>query len=57
MDTEIEGGRLPVSLRALGVDVRLAPGHTPGSSIVALSDGAARAMLLGVMVHCPLELS
>jgi glyoxylase-like metal-dependent hydrolase (beta-lactamase superfamily II) len=40
-----------------GVDVRLAPGHTPGSSVVVLSDGAARAMLLGDMVHCPLELS
>jgi glyoxylase-like metal-dependent hydrolase (beta-lactamase superfamily II) len=40
-----------------GVDVRLAPGHTPGSSVVVLSDGVARAMLLGDMVHCPLELS
>ena len=40
-----------------GVDVRLAPGHTPGSSVVVLSDGEARAMLLGDMVHCPLELS
>jgi glyoxylase-like metal-dependent hydrolase (beta-lactamase superfamily II) len=40
-----------------GVDVRLAPGHTPGSSVIVLSDGAARAMLLGDMVHCPLELS
>jgi glyoxylase-like metal-dependent hydrolase (beta-lactamase superfamily II) len=39
-----------------GVDVRLAPGHTPGSSVVVLSDGAARAMLLGDLVHCPLEL-
>jgi glyoxylase-like metal-dependent hydrolase (beta-lactamase superfamily II) len=39
-----------------GVDVRLAPGHTPGSSVVVLSDGTARAMLLGDMIHCPLEL-
>jgi glyoxylase-like metal-dependent hydrolase (beta-lactamase superfamily II) len=39
-----------------GVDVRLAPGHTPGSSVVVISDGADRAMLLGDMVHCPLEL-
>jgi glyoxylase-like metal-dependent hydrolase (beta-lactamase superfamily II) len=39
-----------------GVDVRLAPGHTPGSSVVVLSDGGARAMLLGDMIHCPLEL-
>jgi glyoxylase-like metal-dependent hydrolase (beta-lactamase superfamily II) len=39
-----------------GIDVRLAPGHTPGSSVVVLSDGTARAMILGDMVHCPLEL-
>ena len=39
-----------------GIDVRLAPGHTPGSSVVVLSDGTARALLLGDMVHCPLEL-
>jgi glyoxylase-like metal-dependent hydrolase (beta-lactamase superfamily II) len=39
-----------------GVDVRLAPGHTPGSSVVVLSSGDARAMLLGDVVHCPLEL-
>jgi glyoxylase-like metal-dependent hydrolase (beta-lactamase superfamily II) len=42
---------------APGVDVRLAPGHTPGSSVVVLSDGDARAMLLGDMIHCPLELT
>jgi len=39
-----------------GVDVRFAPGHTPGSSIVVLSSGNARAMVLGDTVHCPLEL-
>jgi glyoxylase-like metal-dependent hydrolase (beta-lactamase superfamily II) len=39
-----------------GVDVRFAPGHTPGSSIVILSSGEARAMVLGDTVHCPLEL-
>ena len=39
-----------------GVDVRLAPGHTPGSSVVVVSDGVERAMLLGDMIHCPLEL-
>jgi glyoxylase-like metal-dependent hydrolase (beta-lactamase superfamily II) len=39
-----------------GVDVRLAPGHTPGSSVVVVSDGDARAMILGDVVHCPLEL-
>lgn len=40
-----------------GVDVRLAPGHTPGSSVIVISDGGARAMLLGDIVHCPLELT
>jgi glyoxylase-like metal-dependent hydrolase (beta-lactamase superfamily II) len=39
-----------------GVDVRLAAGHTPGSSVVVVSDGGARALLLGDIVHCPLEL-
>jgi glyoxylase-like metal-dependent hydrolase (beta-lactamase superfamily II) len=40
-----------------GVDVRLAPGHTPGSSVVVVSDGPARALLLGDVIHCPLELT
>jgi glyoxylase-like metal-dependent hydrolase (beta-lactamase superfamily II) len=39
-----------------GIDVRLAPGHTPGSTVVVVSDGQARALLLGDIVHCPLEL-
>jgi glyoxylase-like metal-dependent hydrolase (beta-lactamase superfamily II) len=39
-----------------GIDVRLTPGHTPGSSVVVISSGAERAMLLGDMIHCPLEL-
>lgn len=39
-----------------GIDVRLTPGHTPGSSVVVVSDGADRAMLLGDIIHCPLEL-
>ena len=39
-----------------GVDVRRAPGHTPGSTILVLSSGASRAMLLGDVVHCPVEL-
>jgi glyoxylase-like metal-dependent hydrolase (beta-lactamase superfamily II) len=39
-----------------GIDVQLAPGHTPGSVIVILSSGASRAMLLGDVVHCPVEL-
>ena len=47
---ESDGGLFP------GVDVRLAPGHTPGSSVVVISDGTQRAMLLGDIIHCPLEL-
>lgn len=41
---------------APGVDLRSAPGHTPGSTIVVLSSGDERAMLLGDVVHCPAEL-
>ena len=41
---------------APGVDVRLATGHTPGSVLVVLSSGAARALLIGDVVHCPVEL-
>lgn len=41
---------------APGLDVVDAPGHTPGSSIVVLSDGNERAVLLGDVVHCPAEL-
>lgn len=47
---ESDGPLLP------GIDVRLAPGHTPGSSVIVVSDGAERAMLLGDVIHCPLEL-
>jgi len=39
-----------------GVDVLSAPGHTPGSTIVVISSGTERAMLLGDVVHCPVEL-
>jgi glyoxylase-like metal-dependent hydrolase (beta-lactamase superfamily II) len=42
---------------APGVDVRDAPGHTPGSAIAVVSSGAARALLIGDVVHCPLELT
>jgi glyoxylase-like metal-dependent hydrolase (beta-lactamase superfamily II) len=41
---------------APGVDVRPMPGHTPGSTVVVLSSGEQRAMLLGDVVHCPVEL-
>lgn len=39
-----------------GIDAMVAPGHTPGSTIVVVSDGTERAMLLGDVVHCPVEL-
>ncbi len=39
-----------------GIDVRSAPGHTPGSTVVVISSGMERAMLLGDVVHCPAEL-
>ena len=39
-----------------GIDVRSAPGHTPGSTVVVISSGTERAMLLGDVVHCPAEL-
>lgn len=39
-----------------GIDIRHAPGHTPGSAVVVISSGADRAMLLGDAVHCPVEL-
>ena len=32
------------------------PATTPGSSVVVLSSGTARAMLLGDVVHCPAQL-
>jgi glyoxylase-like metal-dependent hydrolase (beta-lactamase superfamily II) len=39
-----------------GVDAMLAAGHTPGSTIIVLSSGTARGLLLGDVVHCPVEL-
>jgi glyoxylase-like metal-dependent hydrolase (beta-lactamase superfamily II) len=39
-----------------GIDARLTPGHTPGSTTIVLSSGTARALLLGDVVHCPVEL-
>jgi len=41
---------------AAGVDLEHAPGHTPGSAIVVISSPSARALLLGDVVHCPVEL-
>ena len=39
-----------------GIDLMTAPGHTPGSTIMVLSSGSERALLLGDVVHCPVEL-
>jgi len=39
-----------------GIDRIGAAGHTPGSAMIVLSDADQRAMLLGDVVHCPVEL-
>ena len=39
-----------------GLDAMVAPGHTPGSTIIVVSSGDSRALLLGDVVHCPVEL-
>ena len=39
-----------------GIDTMRAPGHTPGSTILVLSSGTSRGLLLGDVVHCPVEL-
>lgn len=39
-----------------GLDAMRIPGHTPGSTIVVVSDGGQRALLLGDVAHCPAEL-
>jgi glyoxylase-like metal-dependent hydrolase (beta-lactamase superfamily II) len=39
-----------------GIDSLAAPGHTPGSAVVVVSSGSERAMMLGDVVHCPVEL-
>jgi len=41
---------------APGVDVRLSPGHTPGSSTVVVSGGGAAVLLVGDATHCVHEL-
>lgn len=39
-----------------GIDVRVTPGHTPGSTVVVVSSGAQRVFLVGDLAHCPHEL-
>jgi glyoxylase-like metal-dependent hydrolase (beta-lactamase superfamily II) len=42
---------------APGISLRHAPGHTPGSTVVVVSDGTERALLIGDIAHCPAELT
>jgi glyoxylase-like metal-dependent hydrolase (beta-lactamase superfamily II) len=39
-----------------GLDALAAPGHTPGSTVIVASSGSARALMLGDVVHCPVQL-
>ena len=39
-----------------GIDALLAPGHTPGSTMFVISEGERRVVLIGDVVHCPVEL-
>jgi glyoxylase-like metal-dependent hydrolase (beta-lactamase superfamily II) len=39
-----------------GLDTLAAPGHTPGSTVIVASSGTERAMMLGDVVHCPVQL-
>jgi glyoxylase-like metal-dependent hydrolase (beta-lactamase superfamily II) len=39
-----------------GIDIRTAPGHTPGSTVIVVSSGTERALLIGDVAHCPVEL-
>jgi len=40
-----------------GLSARHTPGHTPGSTVYIVSEGAERALFLGDVVHSPVELS
>jgi glyoxylase-like metal-dependent hydrolase (beta-lactamase superfamily II) len=42
---------------APGVSLWHLPGHTPGSSAVMVESGAQRGIMVGDVVHCPLELT
>jgi glyoxylase-like metal-dependent hydrolase (beta-lactamase superfamily II) len=45
------------ALIASGVNVLASPGHTPGHCSAVISSGADRAIILGDVVHCPLQLA
>lgn len=38
-----------------GLDLRVMPGHTPGSTAIVVSSGDDRAFLVGDIAHCPHE--
>jgi glyoxylase-like metal-dependent hydrolase (beta-lactamase superfamily II) len=40
-----------------GIDLVMAPGHTPGSTVVVVSSGAERGIIVGDAVHCPAQLT
>jgi glyoxylase-like metal-dependent hydrolase (beta-lactamase superfamily II) len=42
---------------APGVTLLATPGHTPGHQTVVVSSGADRAVILGDVMHCPLQVS
>jgi glyoxylase-like metal-dependent hydrolase (beta-lactamase superfamily II) len=42
---------------AAGVNVLATPGHTPGHCSLVVSSGEDRAIILGDVIHCPLQLS
>lgn len=42
---------------ARGVDVLATPGHTPGHNSIVVSSGNERAIILGDVIHCPIQLS
>lgn len=41
---------------APGVTLRATPGHTPGHQTVIVSSGAERAVIMGDILHCPVQL-
>jgi glyoxylase-like metal-dependent hydrolase (beta-lactamase superfamily II) len=41
---------------AAGVSLLSTPGHTPGHNSVVISSGTERAIILGDVVHCPVQL-
>jgi glyoxylase-like metal-dependent hydrolase (beta-lactamase superfamily II) len=48
----LDGPGIPVP----GISAVPAPGHTPGSTVYVASEGTARVVFLGDVVHCPVQL-